>query len=121
MRTSTPPVRSEGRTHITVKRCCERCNRELGDATEAELDAAVNGEPLPSVADECGCLIASLAVLTVADHQDDTILPKTLPGGASEGQCTCGETYRVAAGSTFAQALQAHQVQAVHDTLRRNR
>ncbi len=121
MRTSTPVRRSDGRQIITVQRSCERCGRDVGDATEAELDAAVNGEPLPSVADECGCLIASLAVLTVADHQDDTILPKALSGGAHEGLCTCGETYRVAAGSTFAEALQAHQAEAVYDMLRKNR
>jgi hypothetical protein len=120
-RESTPPVRKEGRQRITVKRCCERCDRELGDATEEELDAAVEGLHLPNVADECGCLIASLAVLTVADHQDDTVLPLALGGGVHEGLCSCGQTYRVQPGTTFAQALQAHQAQAVHAVLRANR
>jgi hypothetical protein len=54
-RPSTDTVRlPEGGSRITVKRCCDACGRELGDATEAELDAAVTGRLLPSVLDECG-------------------------------------------------------------------
>jgi hypothetical protein len=40
---------------IHVKRCCNGCGREIGDVTEAEMDAAVTGMPLPDVRDECGC------------------------------------------------------------------
>lgn len=43
-----------GGSRVTVKRCCNGCGRELGDATEAELDAAMVGRPLPDVRDECG-------------------------------------------------------------------
>lgn len=54
-RPSTPPrVDEDGIRHITVKRCCNGCGRELGDATQEELEAAIFG-PLPSVIDECGC------------------------------------------------------------------
>ncbi|QXC40900.1 hypothetical protein [Rhodococcus qingshengii] len=56
-RTHTPPQRNPvtGKTRITVQRACNRCGRNLGDATEKELDASVNGTPLPDVHDECGC------------------------------------------------------------------
>lgn len=40
---------------IRVKRSCDGCGESLGDITEAELDAAVAGRPLPSVASEHGC------------------------------------------------------------------
>lgn len=54
-RPSTPTrTDSNGRQHLTVKRCCDGCGRELGDATRDELEAAIVG-PLPSVIDECGC------------------------------------------------------------------
>lgn len=52
----TPPTKTEsGGTRITVKRACERCGRDIGDATRDELDAAIAGAPLPDVAHECGC------------------------------------------------------------------
>jgi hypothetical protein len=59
-RPNTPPTITEkpdgGKTtRMTVKRCCENCGRELGDATPDELEAAVAGAPLSSVKDECGC------------------------------------------------------------------
>lgn len=46
---------SGGGTTVTVKRACNRCGRRLGDATDAELEAAVNGSRLPDVHQECGC------------------------------------------------------------------
>lgn len=50
----TAPERlPNGRTRITVKRCCNGCRRELGDATPAELDAAVAGRDLGDVRAEC--------------------------------------------------------------------
>lgn len=58
-RPSTPDwfEETDGRRvrHMIVKRCCNGCQRELGDATEVELDTAVNGWPLPDVRVECGC------------------------------------------------------------------
>lgn len=55
MRAWTPDdVRPTGRT-IHVKRACTTCGRLLGDPTDAELDLAVAGVPLPDVTDECGC------------------------------------------------------------------
>jgi hypothetical protein len=56
-RPDTPDrISSDGVTTITVKRACNVCGRRLGDATDAELDAAMFGAPLPDVRDECGCL-----------------------------------------------------------------
>ncbi|WP_209447593.1 hypothetical protein [Rhodococcus qingshengii] len=56
-RTHTPPQHNPvtGTTRFTVQRACNRCGRDLGDATEKELDACVNGTPLPDAHDECGC------------------------------------------------------------------
>jgi len=54
-RPNTPDVKTEFGKRITVKRCCNGCNRELGDATDAELDAAITGARLPDTRDECGC------------------------------------------------------------------
>lgn len=45
----------DGTTTVTVKRACNSCGRTLGDATEQEIAAAVEGRPLSDVADECGC------------------------------------------------------------------
>lgn len=54
----TPPVEvttedGQPATRVTVKRSCNGCGDRLGDATEAEFDAAVAGLPLPDVRDEC--------------------------------------------------------------------
>lgn len=54
-RTWTDPMKVDGGKQLTVKRCCNGCGRSLGDATEAELDAAYAGHPLPGVTAECGC------------------------------------------------------------------
>lgn len=48
-----------GREEITIKRCCNGCGRSLGDATEAEMEAAIFGASLPDVRDECGCIKAT--------------------------------------------------------------
>ncbi len=50
-----------GKTTITVQRVCNGCQKSLGDATEAELEAAVAGRPLPDVRLECGCLAQDVA------------------------------------------------------------
>lgn len=55
-RPNTPDrVLPGGGRRITVKRCCNGCDRELGDATEAEITAAISGARLPDVRKECGC------------------------------------------------------------------
>jgi len=54
-RPSTPDVKTEFGKRVTVKRCCNGCNRALGDATDAELHAALTGARLPDTRDECGC------------------------------------------------------------------
>lgn len=37
----------------TVQRCCNGCGRDIGDVTDDEMTAAINGWPLPDVRDEC--------------------------------------------------------------------
>lgn len=63
----------DGRRRLTVKRCCENCGRELGDATNEELEAAVDGARLPDVAEECGCrtTIEQLALFSQARDARD--------------------------------------------------
>lgn len=39
-----------------TKRCCNGCGRKLGDVTDAEIQAGVDGRQLPDVRRECGCL-----------------------------------------------------------------
>lgn len=52
----TDPVKlPEGGTMHTVKRCCNGCGRQIGDVTDEEISAAINGRSLPDVRDECGC------------------------------------------------------------------
>ena len=58
-RQNTPPLKlADGTTRITVHRHCNGCGRDLGDATNFELDLAVLGAALPDVREECGCLTA---------------------------------------------------------------
>lgn len=72
-RPSTPPEPLPGGGHrITVKRSCSGCGAELGDATDAELEAAVAGMPLPDTTAEHGCNLTTTPPLTDPhQHQDD--------------------------------------------------
>lgn len=59
-RTNTPDRRNpDGSTTRTVKRACNGCHRLIGDVTEKEIEAGINGEPLPDVTVECGCAIVN--------------------------------------------------------------
>lgn len=48
-------INANGResTVITLKRACNGCGQQLGDASRTEIDAGINGLPLPDVRDEC--------------------------------------------------------------------
>jgi hypothetical protein len=53
-RPSTPDVQNpNGSTTVTMKRACNGCGERLGDVTEAEMHAGMNGIPLPDVRPEC--------------------------------------------------------------------
>lgn len=82
-RTHTPPHHNPvtGKTRITVQRACNRCGRDLGDATEKELAACVNGTPLPDVHDECRCDSSPVvpAHTETGPWQDISEAPKHLP------------------------------------------
>lgn len=57
MRPKTPPlINPGGGMRLTAQRYCNGCGRHLGDATDAELRAAVDHRPLPDVRAECGCV-----------------------------------------------------------------
>lgn len=50
----TPARRNpDGSTTITIQRACNECGHTVGDATEAELNAAMLGRPILDVRDEC--------------------------------------------------------------------
>ncbi|TXS16060.1 hypothetical protein EAO71_35125 [Streptomyces sp. ms191] len=53
-RPDTPPRRNDGGTTTRrVKRACNACGYTLGDATDMEIAAAMEGRALPDVRDEC--------------------------------------------------------------------
>jgi len=85
-RPNTPPSTTpSGGKRLTVKRACDRCGRELGDATKEELEAAIVG-PLPSVVAECGCLAADAAIAALSGHHMAILLPYPDP----HWECWCG-------------------------------
>jgi hypothetical protein len=43
----------DGRRTIHLKRACNGCGALIGDVTDDEMDAAVDGRPLPDVTGEC--------------------------------------------------------------------
>ena len=56
-RPNTPDRKTLHGRSITVKRLCNGCGRNLGDATKAELEAArLSPSQLPDVRSECGCI-----------------------------------------------------------------
>ncbi|MDV7194768.1 hypothetical protein [Mycolicibacterium fortuitum] len=66
MRTNTPPqtiTRPDGSTstRITTKRVCNGCSREVGDVTIEEINAVLDGLPLPDVRHECAWCAPFLA------------------------------------------------------------
>ena len=53
-RTNTPDrTNPDGTTTIKLKRACNGCGERLGDITDEEMTAAINGRPLPDVRREC--------------------------------------------------------------------
>jgi hypothetical protein len=53
-RPNTPDrINPNGSKAITTKRACNGCGGLLGDITDKEWQAAVNGRPLPDVRQEC--------------------------------------------------------------------
>jgi ribosomal protein S27AE len=53
-RPNTPDrINDDGSRTITTKRACNGCGQLLGDITNAEMQAAIAGAPLPDVRREC--------------------------------------------------------------------
>lgn len=54
LRHRTPEARNpDGTTTVTIQRCCNGCGLSLGDVTDAEVELAIGGLPLPDVRKEC--------------------------------------------------------------------
>jgi hypothetical protein len=66
MRLSTPVQTDGARRLITVQRCCNGCGDSIGDANDADLNAAVAGLPLPDVRAECATCRLHLDTLNLA-------------------------------------------------------
>ena len=81
-RTWTLDTVDGGHRTIRVKRCCENCHRPVGDVTDAEMDAAVVGTPLPSVVDECGCRAVVEQLAMFAQRYDAIHYGSTIGGVA---------------------------------------
>ncbi len=121
-RPNTPPTTTAtGGRRITVKRHCDRCGREVGDATADELDAATAGAPLPDVTEECGCRAAAAAVLVIADHAESGVeYIADLSHTRARFRCPCGADFEAEPGA-MALGLQVHQVDVVRDAIREAR
>lgn len=53
-RPNTPDRKlTSGGTEIRLKRACNGCAQLIGDATEAEIEAVIDGYGLPDVRHEC--------------------------------------------------------------------
>lgn len=53
-RTHTPArTNPDGSTTIKMKRACNGCGTLIGDVTDEEMTAGINGRPLPDVRREC--------------------------------------------------------------------
>ncbi len=112
-RPSTPPRELEdGRRTITVKMCCERCGREVGDANTEELEAAMSGAPLPKVAAECKCVEAETAIAVLRVHE---LTPDVAPLRVS---CSCGWRADETPAHDAVERSEAHLVEAIRDALR---
>ena len=61
-RASTPDVTIDGKKTVKVKRSCNGCHQLIGDVTEEEIAAGMNGDPLPDVRPECPRCAPELAV-----------------------------------------------------------
>jgi hypothetical protein len=88
-------------TTIVVKRCCNGCQRPLGDVTDDEIDAAVDGLPLPDVRTECGCEPQTVPTIETEEHYNratlDEIIDEAMTSGAT-GQ-SAGHAHSVFASS----------------------
>jgi hypothetical protein len=82
MRKSTPDQVNGTRRTIRVQRCCNGCGKPIGDADEADMNAAVAGLPLPDVRDECSTCTPSVPPATSNPDND----PLTTALADPEGQ-----------------------------------
>jgi len=69
-RTRTPDRRNpDGSTTVTMQRACNGCGHLIGDVTDAEVQAVIEGRPLPDARNECpNCT-------PTGDDESDTVAP----------------------------------------------
>jgi hypothetical protein len=87
-RTFTPDrvvTQADGRTitTITTKRVCNGCGEFVGDVTDAEMDCAIDGRPLPDVRSECEHC-APVVALEQADCQTWQVTPQNIARVANQ-------------------------------------
>ena len=63
--------------HVTLKRYCDR-DHILGDATDAEIEAAIAGQPMPDVTRECRhCTPAPTSSAPLAERKAAALANRT--------------------------------------------
>lgn len=113
-RPDTPDELTELGWKKTVKRSCDRCGRELGDATPVEAAASIAGQSLPSALSECGCIFADAAIAATEGHREVLIIQFVY---RAFWECECGADLGDTAPSSEA-ALLPHQAQLARDAVR---
>lgn len=72
MRTSTPTeYPAPGRRIIHVQRACNGCGQLVGDVTDQEINAGMDGLPLPDVRSECDWCATQAALASVLAEQSE--------------------------------------------------
>ncbi|AXN43421.1 hypothetical protein MM1218R_01473 [Mycobacterium marinum] len=70
MRTFTPTqYPAPGRRIVRVKRACNGCGQLVGDVTEQEINAGMDGLPLPDVRGECDWCATQAGLASVLAEQ----------------------------------------------------
>lgn len=74
----TDPVSNEGGGHtFVVKRCCDLCERPVGDVSSTEAEALIEGHPLPAASLDCPWCTPSTR--PVAQERTEQMITERLP------------------------------------------
>jgi DNA-directed RNA polymerase specialized sigma24 family protein len=71
VRTFTPNEYRPGGGIIRVKRACNGCGELIGDVTDQEINACIDGRPLTDVRGECPWCATKAALAAILVEQDD--------------------------------------------------
>lgn len=107
-RTHTPDrVNTNGSKTIKMQRACNGCGQILGDVTDEEMQAGINGRPLPDVRQECPTCGPTAPP------------PACLPTAIIGGDWLCIERecdHEIADGADYCDEVREETVCATHST-----